>query len=174
MANADEFDDTDFEDGDDSGLEIDDLDEDLGGSLNEDEDDIAETDLDDIDLDTDDEDNEAEDADEVDEVDEDDEDVEDAELEGGDETPAEDDDEEDVTDLEDEEDDEETEQSLDAILGSDDAAGDKKKRRRKATATFDETTNPAGEGEFTCRSCFLVKRRAQLADADQLICVDCA
>jgi len=36
------------------------------------------------------------------------------------------------------------------------------------------TTTPIGANEFTCRSCFLVKRRAQLADADQMICFDCA
>ena len=28
--------------------------------------------------------------------------------------------------------------------------------------------------EFTCQSCFLVKRRAQLADGKQMICLDCA
>ncbi|MDP8970591.1 MAG: DUF4193 domain-containing protein [Actinomycetota bacterium] len=33
---------------------------------------------------------------------------------------------------------------------------------------------PIGAGEFTCRSCFLVKRRAQLADETELICLDCA
>lgn len=35
-------------------------------------------------------------------------------------------------------------------------------------------TVPIGEGEFTCRSCFLVKNRAQLADEKKMICLDCA
>jgi hypothetical protein len=30
------------------------------------------------------------------------------------------------------------------------------------------------EGDFVCRSCFLVKRRTQLVDPDRLLCVDCA
>ena len=35
-------------------------------------------------------------------------------------------------------------------------------------------TVPIGEGEFTCRSCFLVKNRAQLADEKKMICLECA
>lgn len=35
-------------------------------------------------------------------------------------------------------------------------------------------TVPIGDGEFTCRSCFLVKRRAQMADEKKMICFDCA
>ena len=35
-------------------------------------------------------------------------------------------------------------------------------------------TVPIGEGEFTCRSCFLVKSRAQLADEKKMICLECA
>jgi hypothetical protein len=35
-------------------------------------------------------------------------------------------------------------------------------------------TVPIGEGEFTCRSCFIVKRRSQLADEKKMICFDCA
>jgi hypothetical protein len=30
------------------------------------------------------------------------------------------------------------------------------------------------EEEFVCRSCFLVKRRTQLANSERLLCVDCA
>lgn len=30
-----------------------------------------------------------------------------------------------------------------------------------------------GSGEFVCRSCFLVRRRSQLADASALLCGDC-
>jgi len=33
---------------------------------------------------------------------------------------------------------------------------------------------PRQEDEFTCMSCFLVHHRSQLADADQMICRDCA
>lgn len=36
------------------------------------------------------------------------------------------------------------------------------------------TAEPIGAQEFTCRSCFLVKNRAQLADEDEMICFDCA
>src|SRR5215213_7372553 len=33
---------------------------------------------------------------------------------------------------------------------------------------------PRQEDEFTCSSCFLVHHRSQLADAEQMICRDCA
>ena len=33
---------------------------------------------------------------------------------------------------------------------------------------------PVQQNEFTCRSCFLVKHRSQLADAKRMICKDCA
>jgi hypothetical protein len=33
---------------------------------------------------------------------------------------------------------------------------------------------PRQEDEFTCMSCFLVHHRSQLADANRLICRDCA
>lgn len=33
---------------------------------------------------------------------------------------------------------------------------------------------PRQEDEFTCRSCFLVHHRSQLADAKAMICRDCA
>ena len=33
---------------------------------------------------------------------------------------------------------------------------------------------PRQEDEFTCMSCFLVHHRSQLADAEQMICRDCA
>lgn len=33
---------------------------------------------------------------------------------------------------------------------------------------------PVQQNEFTCRSCFLVKHRSQLADAKKMICKDCA
>lgn len=84
------------------------------------------------------------------------------------------DEDDDVVDL-DEDDDEEAEETLEVLLDPEEAGPSKKRSRKRATADpLSETTNPAGEGEFTCRSCFLVKRRAQLADTEQLICVDCA
>ena len=33
---------------------------------------------------------------------------------------------------------------------------------------------PRQEDEFTCKSCFLVHHRSQLADAKKMICKDCA
>lgn len=39
---------------------------------------------------------------------------------------------------------------------------------------FVDPEGPAGDEEFVCRSCFLVKRRAQLSDERKLICRDCA
>jgi hypothetical protein len=74
---------------------------------------------------------------------------------------------------EEDEDGEDEEESLEVLLGRDDddedilravdSAGD----RTKARVAIDE-------GEFTCRSCFLVKRKAQMADPKRLICLDCA
>lgn len=97
----------------------------------------------------------ASDDDEADDADEKDED-------NGDEAPIEEEDEGD-----------EQEESLDVILAREqdleqEFASSDQRLRSSPTST------PAGEGEFTCRSCFLVKRRAQLADADEMICFDCA
>ncbi len=33
---------------------------------------------------------------------------------------------------------------------------------------------PCGADEFVCRSCFLVRRRVQLADAVTMACLDCS
>lgn len=84
-----------------------------------------------------------------------------------------DDEDEDDVDADEEEDGEDEEESLEVLLGRDDddedilravdTAGD----RTKARVAIDE-------GEFTCRSCFLVKRKAQMADPKRLICLDCA
>jgi hypothetical protein len=80
----------------------------------------------------------------------------------------EEDEDEDVVDEEDEE--EEDEETLEVLLGPDSDAAVTPSRSRS-----DESGDaPPGEGEFTCRSCFLVKRRAQLADATAMICLDCA
>jgi hypothetical protein len=81
-----------------------------------------------------------------------------------------DDDDEEVADL-DEDEEEDEEESLEVLLGpdaaDDEVRGDDTRDGLRAPATI-------GEGEFTCRSCFLVKRRAQLADEEALICLDCA
>lgn len=37
-----------------------------------------------------------------------------------------------------------------------------------------ERVVPAQTNEFTCRSCFLVKHRSQLADKKKMLCYDCA
>ena len=37
-----------------------------------------------------------------------------------------------------------------------------------------ERVVPAQANEFTCRSCFLVKHRSQLADKKKMYCFDCA
>lgn len=37
----------------------------------------------------------------------------------------------------------------------------------------DEDELAVGDDEFICRSCFLAKRRGQLTDAANMICVDC-
>jgi len=37
-----------------------------------------------------------------------------------------------------------------------------------------ERVLPAQANEFTCRNCFLVKHRSQLADKKKMLCFDCA
>ena len=128
--------------------EIDDLVED-----DEEEDDDED---DDIDLDLDDD-------LEIDEVPADDEDEEDEDLD--------DDDDED----DDEADDDEAEESLDVLLareqGDDDSLVRLDDEPRDGLVSVIETISA---DEFTCTSCFLVKRRAQLADEKKMICLDCA
>lgn len=70
----------------------------------------------------------------------------------------------------DDEDEEEDEETLEVLLGPDSGSTVTAARSR----TDESGDAPPGEGEFTCRSCFLVKRRAQLADAAAMICLDCA
>jgi len=70
-------------------------------------------------------------------------------------------------------DDEEDEESLDVLLARD---PDEELVRldeepRDGLATVPPTI---AADEFTCQSCFLVKRRAQLADEKKMICRDCA
>jgi len=157
-------------------------DEDFTDDLVEDE--AEDVELDDIDdLDPLDADDEVEDLDDIDAVDDlaagdttaADLVVEDAEAVVADEDLEEDldedleDDEEDVADEEEEEDVEE-EESLDVLLAREKVLDDDDVGPARGT-----TTNVTiSAGDFTCRSCFLVKRRAQLADEEKLICLDCA
>ena len=152
----DEFEDEAFEDGEgeveDDGLgldeeEIDDLDE-LDEEF-DDDDDVAEIALDDDD-----------DVAAVPAVTDDDDDLDDEEE-----------------DVEIEEDDGDDDDDDEEILGF----GEKALAEDELLDFVDDTkedlgvvTVPIGEGEFTCRSCFLVKRRAQLADEKKMICLDCA
>lgn len=92
-------------------------------------------------------------------------------LAGGDTPAAESDDDEETLD---EEGDDEEEESLDVILAREQDLEEEFATVGESTSRQPSTTTPAGEDEFTCRSCFLVKRRAQLADAGDMICTDCA
>ena len=74
--------------------------------------------------------------------------------------------------LDDDEEPDEEEESLDVILAREQDLEEEFAPSGEG-ARASPTTTPAGEGEFTCRSCFLVKRRAQLADEDELMCFDC-
>ena len=69
----------------------------------------------------------------------------------------------------------EAEESLDVLLareqGEDDSLVRLDDEPRDGLVSV---TTPIGADEFTCRSCFLVKRRAQLADEKKMICFDCA
>lgn len=90
-----------------------------------------------------------------------------------------DDDDDDAADDDDEEEEvvaaDEAEESLDVLLareqGEDDTLVRLDDEPRDGLVSV---TTPIGADEFTCRSCFLVKRRAQLADEKKLICFDCA
>ena len=142
-----------FHDDPDLGDEIDDVDE--LPSLDDDDDDIAisdppVTDDDDIDVDVDDEDDDAADPEDDDEPDDEDED-------------------------EDDEDDDEGEESLDVLLAREKVLDEDDLGRIADESREGLTVRPAlvGAGEFTCRSCYLVKRRAQLADEKRMLCFDC-
>lgn len=142
-----------FHDDPDLGDEIDDVDE--LPSLDDDDDDIAisdppVTDDDDIDVEVDDEDDDAADPEDDDEPDDEDED-------------------------DDDEDDDEGEESLDVLLAREKVLDEDDLGRIADESRGGLTVRPAlvGAGEFTCRSCFLVKRRAQLADEKRMLCFDC-
>ena len=125
--------------------------------------------------------------DEDDEVDDDD-DEDDVDLElddalGLDDIPVVADDDDDV-EVDDDDDDEaeevaaddEAEESLDVLLAREVGGDDDGMVRldEEPQGGLVSVTTPIGADEFTCRSCFLVKRRAQLADEKQMICFDCA
>lgn len=69
---------------------------------------------------------------------------------------------------------EEDDEALDVLLARDEVLDDELLRLDDARDALAVPDVPIGVGEFTCRSCFLVKRRAQLADEAKLICLDCA
>jgi hypothetical protein len=74
---------------------------------------------------------------------------------------------------EEDEDNELEEESLDVLLARDQGLDENELVRDGQREGLGLTTAP-GAGEFTCQSCFLVKRRAQLADEKRMICFDCA
>ena len=45
---------------------------------------------------------------------------------------------------------------------------------RREELTMDLDAHAVRDGEFVCRSCFLVKRTAQIANRKKMICRDCA
>lgn len=70
----------------------------------------------------------------------------------------------------------EGEAALDVVLTRTRAGGDDEDlgRLEEPRDLLTVTAQPIGAQEFTCRSCFLVKNRAQLADTEEMICFDCA
>jgi hypothetical protein len=70
----------------------------------------------------------------------------------------------------------EGEESLEALLTRDqvlDAEAEREPRGGESRETLSVSAAPISSEEFTCRSCFLVKRQAQLADEERLVCFDC-
>lgn len=95
-----------------------------------------------------------------------------------DDIPDDDDDADDADDDDDEDEevaDEDAEESLDVLLareqGDDESLVRLDDEPRDGLVSVIETISA---DEFTCTSCFLVKRRAQLADEKKMICLDCA
>lgn len=69
-------------------------------------------------------------------------------------------------------DEEEGEASLDELLQREKVEEDPF-RLEEPKEGLKVVVSPISAGEFTCRSCFLVKNRAQLADEVEMLCVDC-
>jgi hypothetical protein len=127
---------------------------------------------DDLDLDDEDIDLDAEEI-SLDEIDEDFDDEDTEEDEDASEDDSEDVETDESEEADDDLDEEEGEESLEVLLGTDDVDEDGDDDRSGRNVTKAAAT-PISEGEFTCRSCFLVKKRAQLADEKKQICLDCA
>lgn len=147
--------------------------EEMDGDWSESEDEFDDDEIEDIDEDVDleDVDDDLEEAEEFESEDE---------LSEGDEDGDED---------EDEDEDEDDEEALDELeaeelemLTEDEAsetivpneAAEMRAIRRAEIAMEKEEASGAGADEFVCQSCFLVKRRSQLASPRKKICKDCA
>lgn len=84
--------------------------------------------------------------------------------------------------VDDEEEQDSPEASLDEILAKraeekDDDEGDEsivELTREERAESLAVKVLPQQADEFTCRNCFLVKHRSQLADRKKIICRDCA
>jgi hypothetical protein len=74
----------------------------------------------------------------------------------------------------DDEEPEDEEESLDVLLTRDKGLDEDLVRGDEPRDGLSTTGAVPDVGEFTCRSCFLVKRQGQLADPKKLICLDCA
>lgn len=85
-------------------------------------------------------------------------------------------DEEEEEEDDDDADEDDAEESLDVLLAREKAIDEDDLGRLAEESRDGLTVRPAlvGAGEFTCRSCYLVKRRAQLADEKRMLCFDCA
>ncbi len=92
---------------------------------------------------------------------------------------------EDEADAEQAEDESEEETSLDEIIAkkaSEDDAEDEAEDESVLTlepeervgGTLPSNVKPQQSSEFTCRNCFLVKSKSQLADRKRMLCRDCA
>ncbi len=66
-----------------------------------------------------------------------------------------------------------TEDESDETIVVDEAA-EMRAIRRAEIALEDESADSAQANEFVCTSCFLVKRKAQMANKRKKICFDCA
>lgn len=97
-------------------------------------------------------------------------------TEPGDEDDTDDDDDEEEEEEDDDADEDDAEESLDVLLAREKAIDEDDLGRLAEESREGLTVRPAlvGAGEFTCRSCYLVKRRAQLADEKRMLCFDCA
>lgn len=133
--------------------------------------DLSDVDAVDVDAVDDDDDYDSNDADDdpVDESDDDDDEDDESDDDEDDESADEDEDEDD------DDEDDEAEESLDVLLAREKVIDEDDIARISDEARGGLTVRavPVGAGEFTCQSCFLVKRRAQIADDKRMLCFDC-